>query len=167
MVLELKSQTTQDIDNIDYLKKETELILNKYQGKIGTLIPILQEIQTKFSYLPEISLKEVSDKMKIPLSQIYGVATFYAQFKLQPRGKNVIRICEGTACYVRGGSLLKQHLEEKLNIKVGETTPDRKFTLESVACLGTCFLAPVIMVNDEYYGSLTPKKLEKVLNKYE
>ncbi len=142
-------------------------ILAKYSGKKGSLMPILQEVQTIFGYLPQTILKKISAETKMPMSRIYGVATFYSQFRLQPVGKNIIRVCHGTACHVAGSENITLALESKLDVEDGQTTADNQFTLESVACLGCCSLAPVVMVNKHTYGSLTPDKTKKLIKKYE
>ncbi len=141
-------------------------LVEKYKNESGALIPILQEIQESFGYLPEETLIFVSDEMDIPLGRIWGVVTFYSQFYLSPRGRNIIRLCRGTACHVRGGKRLLEKVERVLGIKRGETTPDFEFTLETVRCLGTCFLAPVIMINHDYFGRVTPGKVENILQQY-
>ncbi len=140
-------------------------ILEKKKREKGALIPLLQMAQELYGYLPEEVLKYISIKIKVPLSRIYGVITFYAQFYQKPRGKYIIKLCQGTACYVKGGKGILEEVERKLGVKAGETTDDRLFTLETVACLGTCFLAPVKMVNDQYHGKLTPRSAVKVLEK--
>ena len=128
------------------------------------LIPILQEIQDSFGYLPSEILMEVSDYTKIPASQIYGVATFYEQFHLEPRGKHIIKCCRGTACHVRRGSELIDAIKNELGVEEGQTTEDMKFTFETVACLGTCALAPVMMIDDKYYGKMDAKQVKKNIN---
>lgn len=140
-------------------------ILEKKKREKGALIPLLQMAQELYGYLPEEVLRYISKKSNVPLSRIYGVITFYAQFYQKPRGKNIIKSCQGTACYVKGGKVILEEMERTLGIKAGETTNDRLFTLETVACLGTCFLAPVKMVNDQYHGKLTPRSAVKVLEK--
>jgi NADH-quinone oxidoreductase subunit E len=130
------------------------------------LIPILQKIQAAYGYLPPDILTRMSDRTGIAASQIYGVATFYEQFYLHPRGKHTIKCCRGTACHVRGGPEITEAITRALNIAPGETSQDMKFTFETVACLGTCFLAPVIMIDDDYYGHLTPDKIQKILENY-
>jgi len=151
------------------LKNErlTAEVLAKYDGQKGSLMPILQDIQNAFGYLPESILKKISEETKTPMSRIYGVATFYSQFRLAPVGKNIIRVCHGTACHVAGSENITLALESKLDVANGETTADNQFTLESVACLGCCSLAPVVMVNKDTYGSLTPDKTKKLIKKYE
>ncbi|MBP2626157.1 MAG: NADH-quinone oxidoreductase, subunit [Firmicutes bacterium] len=141
-------------------------ILQKYQGVKGSLIPVLQEAQNAYGYLPKEVLQNIAEKMNIPISQIYGVVTFYAQFHLKPRGKNIIRVCQGTACHVRGAKAILAEIEKKLDIKAGGTTPDLLFTLETVACIGACGLAPVMMINDDTHGRLTPEIVPEILAKY-
>ena len=140
-----------------------EPILQKHAAHEGALITMLQEIQDAYGYLPEEALTRLSKETKIPLSRIYGVVTFYSQFHLTPRGKNIIRMCRGTACHVRGSAVIMRTLGEHLGIGEGETTEDGKFTLETVACLGTCFLAPVMMVNSDYHGKLNSKKARAIV----
>jgi len=141
-------------------------ILGKYRGQEGSLIPILQEAQAIYGYLPEEALKAISRGLKIPLSRIYGVVTFYAQFYLNPRGRHTVRVCRGTACHVRGGKNVLKATQQFLGIGENETTSDFKFTFETVACLGACALSPVLLVDKNYFGKLTPAKVEKVLKQY-
>jgi len=129
------------------------------------LIPVLQDIQESYSYLPEESLIKVAEKLQIPLIDVYGVATFYQSFSLIPKGEHVITICLGTACYIRGGTNLVDVLIKKLDIKPGETTKDNKFTFETVNCLGCCAISPVMVIDNKIYGNLTTNKLRKILNK--
>ncbi|WP_371368527.1 hypothetical protein SRRS_20720 [Sporomusa rhizae] len=145
---------------------QLDAILEKYQGVKGALIPVLQEAQNAYGYLPREVIKHIAEKMSIPVSQIYGVVTFYAQFHLNPRGKNIVRVCQGTACHVRGAKGILKALEDSLQVKAGGTTPDLKFTLETVACIGACGLAPVLMVNDDTHGRLTPEVIPELLAKY-
>lgn len=142
-------------------------ILQKYQGIKGALIPVLQEAQDAYGYLPKEVIQNIAEKMNIPVSQIYGVVTFYSQFHLKPRGRNIIRVCLGTACHVRGGKAILTAIEDNLHVKAGSTTPDLLFTLETVACIGACGLAPVLMINDDTYGRLTPEGIPEILSKYE
>ncbi len=130
------------------------------------MIPVLQEAQSIYGYLPEEVLAYISRGLKIPLSRIYGVVTFYAQFYLTPRGRHTVRVCRGTACHVRGGKNIRKAVQQFLGIEENETTPDFKFTFETVACLGACALSPVLLVDKTYYGKLTPGKVEKVLKLY-
>ena len=143
-----------------------EPILQRFANEKGALIPVLQEVQAIYGYLPKEALVRVSEAMKIPLSRIYGVVTFYAQFYLTPRGKHTIRVCRGTACHVRGGRSVLNMVKDSLGIEDGETTEDLQFSLETVACLGTCFLAPVMMVDRSYYGKLAPERVPSILEKF-
>ena len=141
-------------------------ILKKYKGREDALITMLQEIQAVYGYLPEQVLTRLSQETKIPMSRVYAVVTFYAQFYLTPRGKNTVRVCRGTACHVRGSSSILRTLVETLGIDSGETTKDFQFSLETVACLGTCFLAPVLMINRSYYGKLDSQKARTIVKSY-
>jgi len=149
----------------EFLKPVNEII-SRYEKKERYLIPVLQEAQEEYGYLPEEVLKEIGIGLNLSLSQVYGVVTFYSQFHQQPRGNNIIRVCMGTACHVRGGGTVMDAIQDELGIEAGETTDDLEFTLESVACIGACGLAPVIMVNDETHGRLTPEKIPEILAKY-
>ncbi|WKZ17467.1 MAG: NADH-quinone oxidoreductase subunit NuoE [Candidatus Jettenia sp. CY-1] len=142
-------------------------ILSNYSSVThADLIPILQLIQDAYGYLPQDVLIEISAKTRIPLSKIYGVVTFYSQFYLEPRGKYTIKVCTGTACHIKGAPEIKKKISDVLQIQEGETTPDYKFTYTPVACLGTCFLAPVMMIDGRYYGKLTVEKTEAILKGY-
>ena len=142
-------------------------IVSRHSEESGPLIPVLQSAQETFGYLPEHVLQAISTELKVPLSRIYGIVTFYAQFHLKRRGKNIVRCCLGTACYVKGVGEVVSTIRSELKLKAEEdTTPDYKFTLEIARCLGTCFLAPVIMINNDYYGNLSPNKVPGVLNLY-
>jgi NADH-quinone oxidoreductase subunit E len=132
----------------------------------GDLIPLLQRIQDGYGYLPTDVLEDVSRRTGIPTSRMYGVITFYAQFSLTPRGRYTVRCCRGTACYVRGSKAVRDAVAGALGVEEGETGEDHRFSFETVACLGTCFLAPVMMVNEQYYGLLTPEKATSVLSTY-
>lgn len=143
--------------------KKVEKIVSKYEGENGSLIPALQEIQRELGYIPQEGLRFISEKTGIPESQIYGVITFYAQFRLKPHGKYTIRVCHGTACYLSGAKEITDSLADELSIKVGETTDDRLFTLETVSCLGACGLAPVMMINEETFGRLTSKQARRIV----
>ena len=132
----------------------------------SNLIGVLQEVQARCGYLSPEALEAISRRIRIPLSRIYGVVSFYAQFYTEPHGRHTIRCCRGTACHVKGGGQVLQAIEEELGISEGETTPDLIFYLETVACLGTCFLAPVIMIDDEYFGDLTPQRTQSILRSY-
>lgn len=141
-------------------------IIDKYLQMKGALMPVLQEIQESYGYIPEPTVHLVAERLNVYSSQIFGVLTFYAQFHLEPRGKYIIRVCMGTACHVKGASRLGDTLKDRLGIGHAETTEDLKFTAEFVACIGACGMAPVIMVNDSTYGSLTVQKMDEVLKKY-
>ncbi len=137
-------------------------------GRNGELlIPLLQELQNTYGYLPPDVLRWMSDKSRIPLSRMYGVITFYSQFYTRPRGRHTVRCCQGNACHVKGGKRVAEEIREKLGVDEGETTTDGAYTYEEVQCLGTCFLAPVVMVDDDYYGNLTLKSAEKIFEHYE
>ena len=151
----------------DKEKAQIDEILSKYEGKKGALIPVLQEVQALYNYLPKDILEYVAEKMTIPISQIYGLVTFYSQFHLNPRGRNIIRVCQGTACHVRGGKTILETMEKALGVKAGHTTPDARFTLETIACLGACGMAPVMQINGETHGRLTPEIIPEILAKYQ
>ncbi len=138
----------------------------RYDGAPGELIPLLQSAQDHFGYIPRRAIKYISGVTHVPESTIYGVITFYSQFRLMPMGKHVIRLCAGTACHVSGAKMLIETVQDELGIEVGDTTEDGVFTLFTVACLGCCSLAPVMMVNDETHGSLTPAAVRKLLRRY-
>jgi|SRR6056297_227496 NADH-quinone oxidoreductase subunit E/NADP-reducing hydrogenase subunit HndA len=150
----------------EYLEPLNE-ILSRYDKKERYLIPVLQEAQEEYGYLPEEVMKEIALGLNLSLSQVYGVVTFYSQFHQEPRGNNIIRVCMGTACHVRGGGAILDAIKDELGIEAGETTDDLEFTLESVACIGACGLAPVIMINDDTHGRLTPEKIPEIMAKYQ
>ncbi|MDR1921808.1 MAG: NADH-quinone oxidoreductase subunit NuoE [Candidatus Adiutrix sp.] len=144
-----------------------EPVFEDYAGnKDGALIPVLQKAQDIYGYLPVPVLEAIAERLEAPISQVYGVVTFYAQFHLEPRGKNIVRTCQGTACHVRGAGKILDALKEGLGVGPGGTTEDLRFTLETVACIGACGLAPVIMVNQETHGRLTPDGIPEILDKY-
>jgi NADH-quinone oxidoreductase subunit E len=143
-------------------KRLTE-ILSSYQGKEDELIPVLQRVQQDFGYLPERAMKRIAEFLKLPESTVFGVGTFYAQFKLHPSGKKIVRVCRGTACHVRGGARILRQVEKELGIKPGETTPDFEYSLETVACFGACALAPVVVLNDNVSGRMTTAKVTGML----
>lgn len=148
-------------------QEAVDAVLAKYKGTKGALIPVLQQCQDIYGYMPKECMAHISKELKIPLSEIFGVVTFYAQFHLNPRGRNIIRCCLGTACHVRGGAKIFERVQKVTGVKDGETTEDLRYTLESVACIGACGLAPVIMVNDDTHGRLTPDKIPDILAQYE
>ena len=138
----------------------------KFKNKKGSVIPLLQAAQKIYSFVPKFIIKDIADITNIPSSRIYGIVTFYKQFRLKPVGKHIIRICEGTACHVNNAKSIIDTIKSKLNIKENETTKDGLFTLQSVACIGCCSLAPVIMIDNETYGMLTSDKVNKILDQY-
>lgn len=138
-------------------------LIDKYRGKKGNMIPLLQGAQAIYGYIPKDVFEKISHETGLSLSEMYGVATFYAQFRLKPVGKYIIKVCHGTACHVQNASKISEALEESLKIQDGETTEDRLFTLESVACLGCCSLAPVMMIQDNTYGKLTGAEAVRIV----
>lgn len=141
-------------------------IMDRHKGGSEILLPLLEDINVEFRYLPKSVLKYVSFKLDIPLSHIYNLATFYNAFSLTPRGKYVISVCEGTACHVKGGHRILERIEKELGIKAGENTEDLHFTLESVRCLGCCGLAPVVTVNADLHGKMTQSKVAQLVGRY-
>jgi len=141
-------------------------ILEMYRGDRWALIPVLQQVQQKYGYIPPETMDPLARALNLFPSQVQGVVKFYSQFYTTPRGKNIIRVCRGTACHVRGSGTVLKILRQNLGVEPGETTPDLNFTLETVACLGACFLAPTMMVNREYYGKLAPPRVMNVLKQY-
>lgn len=141
-------------------------VIDELKGEPGCLMPIMQRAQDIFGYLPEDVQNIIAKGLDIPVSDVYGVATFYAQFNLEPKGKYTISVCLGTACYVKGAQLVLDELEKVLGVPAGSTTPDGMFTLNATRCLGACGLAPVIMVNDDVYGRMTPDQVAGIINKY-
>jgi NADH-quinone oxidoreductase subunit E len=137
-------------------------ILSSYEGREDELIPILQQVQQVFGYLPEPAVKKIAKFLKLPESTVFGVGTFYAQFKLVPSGRNIIRVCRGTACHVRGGARILREVEKRLGIKPGESTPDLEYSLETVACFGACALAPVVVLNNKVHGRMTKAKVKEI-----
>jgi NADH-quinone oxidoreductase subunit E len=140
-------------------------VIRKYSGKKGIMIPVLQETQLVYGYIPREAFEKLSRELHLNLADMYGVATFYAQFRLKPAGKNIIKVCHGTACHVQNAGSVTLALEEALKITSGETTPDRLFTIESVACLGCCSLAPVMMIGGDTHGNLTGKEAVRIVKK--
>ena len=138
-------------------------ILSSHENRKAELIPILQEVQAEYGYLSQETLLEVARFTRMPEGRVYGVASFYGQFRFAPVGRNIIMVCRGTACHVRGAPKVLQEMENQLGITVGETTPDREFTLETVACIGACCLAPVVKVGAEVHGKLQGKEVAKML----
>lgn len=149
-------------------EQEAELmkVIEAHKNQKGALMPVLQQAQEIYGYLPIEVQKIISDNMDIPMEKIYGVATFYSQFSLNPKGRYTISVCLGTACYVKGSGDIYNRLMEELNIAGGECTPDGKFSLEACRCIGACGLAPVLTVNDEVYGRLTVDDVPDIIKKY-
>jgi NADH-quinone oxidoreductase E subunit len=145
------------------IAQELKKIMSRYSGASSELIPILQEAQEKFGYLPEEAMQQVAKFLRLTDNMVYGVSTFYAQFNFTPTGRNKITVCRGTACHVRGGARILKEIERRLGIKPGETTEDMEYTLETVACIGACALAPTMRMGNETYGQMTTKKVAEVL----
>ena len=145
------------------IKEELSEILSRYSGAKSDLIPILQEAQNRFGYLPGEVMLEISRFLRIPESVVYGVITFYAQFKLTPGGKRTVKVCRGTACHVRGGARILREVEKRLGVKPGETTDDLEYSLETIACFGSCALAPVTVIGRNVYGRMTTTKVRQIL----
>jgi NADH:ubiquinone oxidoreductase subunit E len=145
------------------IEEQLEAILTDTQGGQNALIPLLQKVQEALGYIPEEAVFAIGERAGVPASEVFGILTFYTQFRLVPQGRKIIRVCRGTACHVRGASALLRDLEEHLGIQAGETTPDMEYTLETVACIGACALAPTMTINDQVYGQMDAKKVEKML----
>ena len=150
-------------DLSEYIKIDNILENNSWEE--SALISILHEIENLYNYLPAWALRHISEKLNIPMIQVYGVASFYDAFHLKPRGKHLIRVCKGTACYLRGAAQVSEALEKELGIKEGETTPDQNFSLQSVRCLGACALAPVVLIGERYFDKASPTKIRSMLKK--
>ena len=138
-------------------------IVEKHSGRRGALIAVLEDIQDEYGYLPEAALRIVAERMALSLVDVYGVATFYRSFSLQPRGRHLIRVCLGTACHVRGAPMVVEEFERRLGIRAGETTPDGEFTLETVNCLGACALGPIVVVDGRYFSNVNAAKARSIL----
>lgn len=145
------------------IKEKLDEILSHYTGKKDELIPILQEVQEQLHYLPEEAMQIIAKFLHLPESTVFGVSTFYAQFKLFPSGRRIVSVCRGTACHVRGTSRILEEVEKHLGIKAGDTTDDLEYSLETIACFGSCALAPVMVVEKNVYGRMTPKKVTQIL----
>ena len=158
-----RSGTETDID----FRQLDDIIENQFGNNKENLIMILQAIQKKYNYIPRPALNYLATKIGVPYSQIYGVATFYATFSLEPRGRNIISICTGTACHVRGAERIREQICDSIDIKDGQTTEDGRFTLETVRCIGCCSLGPVVKINEDMHARLNTDEVEKVLNQYE
>jgi NADH-quinone oxidoreductase subunit E len=145
--------------------EQVEKIIDKYVGKEGVLIQLLLDIQRQENWISKETVTRINERLDIPLSDIYRVATFYSAISLKPRGKHIVRVCAGTACYVRGGQRVLDAAEQAIGIKAGETSSDLKFTLETVNCLGCCALGPVVEINGKYHGTATPKQLQQIIER--
>ncbi|OPY91294.1 MAG: NADP-reducing hydrogenase subunit HndA [Syntrophaceae bacterium PtaU1.Bin231] len=155
----LKEFSPEQIEKLD-------AVIEKYKGKPGGLIPALEEAQMALDYLPMSVQKRISAGLNIPLAQIYGVVTFYSFFTMKPRGRHTVRVCLGTACYVRGGKNISEGIQKEFGVAEGETTEDRRFTYETVRCLGACGLGPVVVIDENVHGKIKPAKVREVLSKY-
>jgi NADH:ubiquinone oxidoreductase subunit E len=155
----LKDFTPEQIAQLDE-------IIGRYKGKPGGLIPVLEETQVALEYLPIGVQRRIAKGLNLPLSRVYGVVTFYSFFTMTPRGKHTVRVCLGTACYVRGGKAIAEKLEKEFGIKEGETTPDRMFTFEAIRCLGACGLGPVVVIDEDVHGRIKPGKVREILSQY-
>ncbi len=158
-----KMQIIKKLEQVEKL----DAIIKRYKDKPGSLIPVLEEAQMVLEYLPISVQKRIAQGLKLPLSRVFGVVTFYSFFTMTPRGRHTIRVCLGTACYVRGGKSIAETLEKTLDVTEGETTADRRFTYETVRCLGACGLGPVVVIDNEVHGRMKPAKLKDTLNKYQ
>jgi len=147
-------------------REKIDQVIDKYRNRQGVLIPVLKEVQDICGYLPKGVQHRIAQGLQLPASQVYGVVSFYAFFTTIPRGKYVIRVCLGTACYVRGSKQILDNLQRELHVEVGGTTRDRKFSLDAVRCLGACGLAPVIVVGNDTYGMITPGKAVEIVSSY-
>ncbi|MFC1872614.1 NADH-quinone oxidoreductase subunit NuoE [Chloroflexota bacterium] len=145
---------------------ELSSILTPYEGQNGSLIPILQKVQKAYGYLSSESIAGIAEFLHISESEVYGVASFYAQFRFTQRGEHLVKVCQGTACHVRGGARIMDDVVETLGVKAGGTTEDYKFSLERVACVGCCALAPVVVVDDEVHAKMTPIEAKKLISNY-
>ncbi len=154
-----QEQSTQDLVDLSLMDD----LIEKYKTKKGNMIPLLQGTQAMYGYIPALAFEKLANETDLELSDMYGVATFYAQFRLHPVGKHIIKVCHGTACHVQNASKITESLQEALKVEDGATTEDRLFTLESVACLGCCSLAPVMMIGDNTYGKLTGAEAVKIV----
>lgn len=144
----------------------TRKVMDRYPKEQRFTLAMLQDLQKEFKYIPRESLTLLSEHMGIPLSKLYSMATFYKALSLQPKGEHVIRVCDGTACHIRSSMVIVDEITKLLNIKPGETTGDGKFSLETVNCLGSCAMAPAMVIDETYYGKVTPAKVREILNEY-
>jgi NADH-quinone oxidoreductase subunit E len=147
-------------------KQKIKSILGRYDGDPGMLVPILQDVQAEYNYLPKEALVQVSDGLEVPLSQVYSVASFFKAFSLKPRGRHLINVCLGTACHVRGAVRVLDEIERELGIKSGESTEDLRYTLETVNCVGACALGPILVIDGNYSGQMTAGRVKRLLEGY-
>ena len=169
MSIDKNTPATQDItyqEEADTLAK-VEKVLSAFDGVKSDMIPVLQQVQLALGYLPSSAMRRVAEFLRVPESTVFGVSTFYAQFKFVPMGRNTIKVCRGTGCYVKGSPRILDEMEKLLGIKDGGTTPDMEYSLETVACFGSCALAPVVVVNDRVYGRMTPEKARALIKRKE
>lgn len=148
------------------LKNKVKQVLKNYRNDKSALIDILHDTQAAIGYLPKEALEQISAGLKIPLSRVFCVVTFFKAFSLTPRGRHLINVCMGTACHVRGADKVVEQIEKELGIKSGENTPDLRFTLETVNCVGACALGPMVVIGEDYHGEMTPEKVSEVLKNY-
>jgi NADH-quinone oxidoreductase subunit E len=151
---------------VKQLKEKVGRVLEKYQRDKSALIDVLHDTQSEIGYLPREALEQIHAGLDVPLSRVYSVATFFKAFSLQPRGRHLINVCLGTACHVRGADRVLEQMEKELGIKKGGNTPDLKFTLETVNCVGACALGPMVIIGEDYHGEMTPEKVSEVLKNY-
>ncbi|MDH7576377.1 MAG: NADH-quinone oxidoreductase subunit NuoE [Bacillota bacterium] len=152
---------------LEIIQAEVETVLQGYGSERENLIPILQDVQNKLGYLPKEAMQQIADGLNIPEIDVYGVGTFYNQFRLNPPGKHQIKVCMGTACHMMGGHIILDSFERRLSIKEGETTPDREFSLERVACVGCCALAPVVVVDEKVESKVSPIRVDGIMLAFE
>ena len=165
----MSEASTRNMDlstEIDFVELDN-IIEDEFDNDKENLIMILQAIQKRYNFVPQPALAYLSTKINIPYSKIYGVATFYSTFSLEPRGRNIVSICLGTACHVRGAERIHERIEEKLSITDGQTSSDKRYTLESVRCIGCCSLGPVVKINEDTHGRISPDEVDKILDHYE
>jgi len=155
-----------EAENLIHTKEKIDEILKKNRTRPGALIPVLQEVQNLIKFLPPSVQNYIASSLNVPASNVYGVVSFYSFFSMKPKGRNIIKVCLGTACYVKGAPKIIDKIERSLNIKLGDTTADKRYTLEGVRCLGACGLAPVVMVNEETLGLVDPGKIMKQLDTF-
>lgn len=155
------------MEDREQIDRGVEEVLSAHKGQRGELILLLQEVQAKLGYLPDRAMLRIARFIKVPESQVFGAASFYAQFRFIPAGKRRVMVCQGTACHVRGGAKILEEVEKNLGIKAGGTTPDLEYSLDTVACIGACALAPTLMINKDTHGRLTQKKAAELFGKKE